>query len=274
MSFPSTPTISTPSDLTPSPETPPTLLPAFFTPRALRHTPAQNLAPTTRNRSSDDEMAPMKLTELFCGNAPPKRPICGCTPSSGRGNTMQRRRRRCTVLRKACTWEVRRRSEEVGEAPGDPAVTGRVIAELANNCLDREVLRKYVNDGDGVLVLSHIAWAEVTCGLLGELPSGDVGMMVKLSIQATLPVEFRHLPTHYMLEPEAYTFDAASFKGADRGHWLGKHPIPTMKMKGNKSQSKSARDEIAKWFLKLGWVTNVSDGKGTCLKMPSGRKVA
>ncbi|KAJ7502173.1 hypothetical protein B0H11DRAFT_2188497 [Mycena galericulata] len=68
-----------------------------------------------------------------------------------------------------------------------------IIAELANNSLDREALGKYVNDEDGVLVLSHIAWAEVTRGLLGELPSGDVGMMLKSSIRATLPVEFRHL---------------------------------------------------------------------------------
>ncbi|KAJ6605899.1 hypothetical protein B0H10DRAFT_1956980 [Mycena sp. CBHHK59/15] len=56
----------------------------------------------------------------------------------------------------------------------------------------------------------------------------------------------KHLPTHYMLEHEASTF-----KSSDRGHWLGKHPIPTPKTKGKKCQSKSAQDEIDKRFLEL-----------------------
>ncbi|KAJ6612998.1 hypothetical protein B0H10DRAFT_1951804 [Mycena sp. CBHHK59/15] len=62
----------------------------------------------------------------------------------------------------------------------------------------------------------------------------------------TCRVHPRHLPTHYMLEHEASTF-----KSSDRGHWLGKHPIPTPKTKGKKCQSKSAQDEIDKRFLEL-----------------------
>ncbi|KAJ6603782.1 hypothetical protein B0H10DRAFT_1957674 [Mycena sp. CBHHK59/15] len=94
----------------------------------------------------------------------------------------------------------------------------------------------------------------------------------------------KHLPTHYMLEHEASTF-----KSSNRGHWLGKHPIPTPKTKGKKCQSKSAQDEIDKRFLeleellrKLGYKYIGWEGKrGTslpsssaCLKTPSGHKVA
>ncbi|KAJ6609460.1 hypothetical protein B0H10DRAFT_1954575 [Mycena sp. CBHHK59/15] len=68
-----------------------------------------------------------------------------------------------------------------------------VIAELANNFLDRSALGKYIKDEDGTNVLSHVAWAEVTCKLLDELPGGDASMMLKSSIRATLPVEFRRL---------------------------------------------------------------------------------
>ncbi|KAJ6595391.1 hypothetical protein B0H10DRAFT_1960474 [Mycena sp. CBHHK59/15] len=68
-----------------------------------------------------------------------------------------------------------------------------VIAELANNFLDRSALGKYIKDEDGTNVLSHVAWAEVTRKLLDELPGGDASMMLKSSIRATLPVEFRRL---------------------------------------------------------------------------------
>ncbi|KAJ7681590.1 hypothetical protein B0H17DRAFT_1205718 [Mycena rosella] len=68
-----------------------------------------------------------------------------------------------------------------------------VIKELSTNCLDRDALGKYVDDEDGVSVLSHIAWAQVTRALLGELSGGDAAMLLKSAIRATLPIEFRHL---------------------------------------------------------------------------------
>ncbi|KAJ7216074.1 hypothetical protein GGX14DRAFT_391738 [Mycena pura] len=67
VSFPSTPTISTPSDLTPSPDTPPLLLPAFFTPKHPQLKSAPSCPPNPKTYTSDDDMAPLKTTELFRG---------------------------------------------------------------------------------------------------------------------------------------------------------------------------------------------------------------
>ncbi|KAJ6615267.1 hypothetical protein B0H10DRAFT_1949976 [Mycena sp. CBHHK59/15] len=119
---------------------------------------------------------------------------------------------------------------------------------------------------------------QATICLLSYLPQANVewNYQCKQQLQAaslfTCHMHPKHLPTHYMPEPEASTFNAASFKSADRGHWLGKHPIPTTKMKGNKSQSKSARDNIAKRFLELDWVTNILNGKGILIGMPEDAK--
>ncbi|KAJ6614071.1 hypothetical protein B0H10DRAFT_1950990 [Mycena sp. CBHHK59/15] len=214
VSIPSTPTISTPSDLTPSPETPPTLLPAFFTPRAPRRAPSPNPPFPPKSDISDDDMAPSKTMELFRGNgttekahtwlrtleqtwkwdADDKEKMYRFEKGLHPGGQAEEWWSKLTAAEKQ-TWAALMVAFETKWAK--PTATRRaqdvVIAELTNNCLDRDALGKYVNDEDGVLVLSHIAWAEVTRGLLGELASGDVGMMLKSSIRATLPVEFRHL---------------------------------------------------------------------------------
>jgi hypothetical protein len=91
-----------------------------------------------------------------------------------------------------------------------------VIQELMTNCLDREDLGKYVNDEDGVSVLSHIAWAEVTRKLLGELVGGDAAMMLKSSVRATLPVEFRHLIIDTGLDTWEKYLKAVEDVGIDR----------------------------------------------------------
>ncbi|KAJ7044292.1 hypothetical protein C8F04DRAFT_1070101, partial [Mycena alexandri] len=67
-----------------------------------------------------------------------------------------------------------------------------VIQELMANSLGHDDLGKYVKDEDGTSVLSHVAWAETTRNLLGELPGGDAEMMLKSAVRATLPVEFQH----------------------------------------------------------------------------------
>ncbi|KAJ6619415.1 hypothetical protein B0H10DRAFT_1946882 [Mycena sp. CBHHK59/15] len=101
---------------------------------------------------------------------------------------------------------------------------------------------------------------QATICLLSYLPQGNFAWNMSLyqcekcqrkhQLQAAsmfmCHVHPKHLPTHYMLEHEASTF-----KSSDRGHWLGKHPIPTPKTKGKKCQSKSAQDEIDKRFLEL-----------------------
>ncbi|KAJ6544619.1 hypothetical protein DFH09DRAFT_1321822 [Mycena vulgaris] len=68
-----------------------------------------------------------------------------------------------------------------------------VINEIKTNYLDRSTLGQYINDEDGLPVLSHVAWAEVTRKLLGELSNGDADMVLKSDVRATLPVKFRHL---------------------------------------------------------------------------------
>ncbi|KAJ7862474.1 hypothetical protein B0H14DRAFT_3612592 [Mycena olivaceomarginata] len=75
-SLPSTPTISTPSDLSLSPETSParlsTLLPAFFTPKPIRTQRSPRRSPSPATNSSEDEMTP-KSVELFRGNCAPEK---------------------------------------------------------------------------------------------------------------------------------------------------------------------------------------------------------
>ncbi|KAJ7448822.1 hypothetical protein B0H11DRAFT_2332814, partial [Mycena galericulata] len=203
-----------PSDLTPSPETPPTLLPAFFTPRAPRHTPSPNPPFPPKIDVSDDDMAPTKTTELFRGNgtaekahtwlrtleqtwkwdADDKEKMYRFEKGLHPGGQAEDWWSKLTAVEKQ-TWAALMVAFEKKWAKPTAARRAQdaVITELTSNYLDRDTLGKYVNDEDGVPVLSHIAWAEVTRGLLGELPSGDAGMMLKSSIRATLPVEFRHL---------------------------------------------------------------------------------
>ncbi|KAJ7688726.1 hypothetical protein B0H17DRAFT_1202804 [Mycena rosella] len=182
-SFPSTPTISTPSDLTPSPETPPVLLPAFFTPKPPQRKSAPRRPPSPDSSSSENEMALPKATELFRGNG-----------------TAEKARTWLHTLE--LTWKYDADIEEKlyrferGLHPGSvaeewwgglvatnkkdwaslmvafeakwpkPKATRRaqdtVIREISTNCLDRYALGRYVDDEDGVSVLSHIAWAQVT----------------------------------------------------------------------------------------------------------------
>ncbi|KAJ6623908.1 hypothetical protein B0H10DRAFT_1943684 [Mycena sp. CBHHK59/15] len=214
VSFPSTPTLSTPSDLTPSPETPPTLLPAVFTPRPPQHQPARNPHPTPKNDSSDDDMVPPKTTELFRGNGTAEKAHTWLRTLEGTwkydadekekmyrfekglhpGSQAEEWWNGLTAMEKQ-TWATLMVSFE--KKWPKPKTTRRaqdvVIAELANNFLDRSALGKYIKDEDGTNVLSHVAWAEVTRKLLDELPGGDASMMLKSSIRATLPVEFRRL---------------------------------------------------------------------------------
>ncbi|KAJ6546602.1 hypothetical protein B0H10DRAFT_1969597 [Mycena sp. CBHHK59/15] len=68
-----------------------------------------------------------------------------------------------------------------------------VIRELAENYLDRSALGQFVHDEDGASVLSHVAWAEVVRSLIGEITGGDTNMLLRSTIRATLPVEFRTL---------------------------------------------------------------------------------
>ncbi|KAJ7216073.1 hypothetical protein GGX14DRAFT_562512 [Mycena pura] len=91
-----------------------------------------------------------------------------------------------------------------------------VIRELMTNTLDRSALGKYVDDEDGVSVLSHVAWAEVARKLIGEIPGGDAGMMLKSGIRGTLPVEFRHLLNDAGLDTWEKFLKAVEDVGVDR----------------------------------------------------------
>ncbi|KAJ6488404.1 hypothetical protein DFH09DRAFT_1105633 [Mycena vulgaris] len=91
-----------------------------------------------------------------------------------------------------------------------------VIRELMTNTLDRSALGKYVDDEDGLSVLSHVAWAEVTRKLIGELAGGDAGMMLKSGIRGTLPVEFRHLLNDTGLDTWERYLKAVEDVGVDR----------------------------------------------------------
>ncbi|KAJ6591996.1 hypothetical protein B0H10DRAFT_1960603 [Mycena sp. CBHHK59/15] len=59
----------------------------------------------------------------------------------------------------------------------------------------------------------------------------------------TCHVHPKHLPTHYMLEPEPSTFDAASFKSSDRGHWLGKHLSLPQKSSNNGDRERAHKNQ-------------------------------
>ncbi|KAJ7853991.1 hypothetical protein B0H14DRAFT_2580166 [Mycena olivaceomarginata] len=78
-----------------------------------------------------------------------------------------------------------------------PKVTRRtmnvVIEELNTNVLHLHELGQYVKDADGTSVLSHVGWAETTRKLLTELPREDEAMMLRGNIRSTLPVAFRRL---------------------------------------------------------------------------------
>ncbi|KAJ6534615.1 hypothetical protein DFH09DRAFT_1405169 [Mycena vulgaris] len=166
------------------------------------------------NTSSDDEMAPTKTTELFRGNG-----------TAEKAHTWLR------ILEQTWKYDAEEKEKiyrfEKGLHPGSqaeewwnglgaaekkdwaalmvafekkwakPKPTRRaqdvVIQELMSNFLDRDSLGKYVLDEDGNSVLSHVAWAEATRTLLGELVGGDAGMMLKSAIRGTLPVELRQL---------------------------------------------------------------------------------
>ncbi|KAJ7040004.1 hypothetical protein C8F04DRAFT_1315105 [Mycena alexandri] len=91
-----------------------------------------------------------------------------------------------------------------------------VIAEIANNCLARADLGKYVKDEDGVSVLSHVAWAEVNRRLLGELVTGDAAMMLKSTVRGSLPLEFRHLINDTGLDTWEKYLKAVEDIGVDR----------------------------------------------------------
>ncbi|KAJ7271758.1 hypothetical protein C8J57DRAFT_1507671 [Mycena rebaudengoi] len=213
-SFPSTPTISTPSDITPSPETPPALLPAVFTPQLIRRLPAPSNPSPTKASTSDDDMAPTKTVDLFRGNG-----------TAEKAHTWLR------TLEQTWKWDAEEKEKlykfEKGLHPGGqaeewwngleaaekkdwkslmgafekkwakPKAARRaqdvVIRDLSTNCLDRGSLGQYVDDDDGVSVLSHVAWAEVVRKLLAELQGGDATMLLKGAVRATLPIEFRHL---------------------------------------------------------------------------------
>ncbi|KAJ7111098.1 hypothetical protein C8R44DRAFT_883534 [Mycena epipterygia] len=237
VSFPSTPTISTPSDLTPSPETPPSLLPAFFTPKHPQRKTAPSRPPTPKAYTSDDDMAPLKTTELFRG-----------TGTAEKAHTWLR------TLEQTWKYDADEKEKlyrfEKGLHPGGqaeewwtslpatdtkswtllmvafekkwprPKPTRRaqdvVIRDLMTNVLDRSALGKYVDDEDGVSVLSHVAWAEVTRKLIGELVGGDAGMMLKSAVHGTLPVEFRHLLNDTNLNTWEQYLKAVEDVGVDR----------------------------------------------------------
>ncbi|KAJ7107743.1 hypothetical protein C8R44DRAFT_744335 [Mycena epipterygia] len=91
-----------------------------------------------------------------------------------------------------------------------------VIRELMSNTLDCSALGKYVDDEDGISVLSHVAWSEVTRKLIGELVGGDAGMMLKSVIRGTLPVEFRHLLNNTNLDTWEKYLKAVEDVGVDR----------------------------------------------------------
>ncbi|KAJ6610778.1 hypothetical protein B0H10DRAFT_2224713 [Mycena sp. CBHHK59/15] len=196
VSIPSTPTIFTPSDLTPSPETPPTLLPAFFTPRAPRCAPSPDPPSPQKIDVSDDDMAPIKTTELFRGNSTTEKAHTWlCTlEQTWKWDADDKEKIKLTAAEKLMWVALMVAFEAKWVKPkATRRVQDVVIAELTNNCLYRNTLGKYVNDEDGVPILSHIAWAEVMRELLSERPSGDAGMMLKSGVRATLPVKFRHL---------------------------------------------------------------------------------
>ncbi|KAJ7036915.1 hypothetical protein C8F04DRAFT_1335337 [Mycena alexandri] len=237
-SWPSTPTISTPSDLTPSPELPPKLLPAFFTPakNPPRGAATPNPKPSKAN-VSDDDMAPPKTLDLFRGNG-----------TAEKAHTWLR------SLEQSLKWDAEEKEKlykfEKGLYPGSqaeawfgalkpgekndwvalllafetkwpkPRPTQRaqdvVIAEIANNCLARADLGKYVKDEDGVSVLSHVAWAEVNRRLLGELVTGDAAMMLKSTVRGSLPLEFRHLINDTGLDTWEKYLKAVEDIGVDR----------------------------------------------------------
>ncbi|KAJ7262132.1 hypothetical protein C8J57DRAFT_1633748 [Mycena rebaudengoi] len=208
---PSTPTISTPSDLTPSPEPRPILLPAFFTPTRVQ-APRQQTQTKISAAESDNEMT--KPVDLFRGNG-----------------TAEKAHMWLRMLEQTFKYDSDEKEKayrfEKGLYPGSdaeewwgklqtnektvwkdlldafekkwpkPKTTKRaqeiVISELMENHLDRSVLGQLVKDEDGTLVLSHVAWSEVTRRLLGEIEGGDATMMLRSSIRKTLPVEFRAL---------------------------------------------------------------------------------
>ncbi|KAJ6535378.1 hypothetical protein DFH09DRAFT_1369609 [Mycena vulgaris] len=214
VSIPSTPAISTPSELTPSPETPPLLLPAVFTPNPIRHATAPTRTLHPKANVSDDDMAPTKTTELFRGNG-----------TAEKAHTWLR------TLEQTWKYDAEEKEKlhrfEKGLHPGGqaeewwndlgaaekkdwkslmtvfekkwakPRAARRaqdvIIRELSSNCLDQAALGQYVEDEDGISVPSHVAWAEVVRKLLAELQGGDAGMLLKGTVRATLPIEFRHL---------------------------------------------------------------------------------
>ncbi|KAJ7764192.1 hypothetical protein DFH07DRAFT_770599 [Mycena maculata] len=91
-----------------------------------------------------------------------------------------------------------------------------VIAELMDNCLARSALGKYVEDEDGISILSHVAWAEVVQKLLAELVGGDASMMLKSGVCAMLPVEFRQLINDTGLDTWEKYLKAVEDVGVDR----------------------------------------------------------
>ncbi|KAJ7029575.1 hypothetical protein C8F04DRAFT_1288167 [Mycena alexandri] len=199
MSIPSTPTISTPSDLTPSPEPRPILLPAIFTPRRPQNSHAPS-RPTTPKTYVPDDMAPNKSTELFRGNGTAEKAHTWLRTLEQTWKWDAEDKEKLYRFEKGLHpgsqaeewWEVLDAKEKAGwkvlmaafeKKWAKPKASRRgqdiVIQELMANSLDHGDLGKYVKDEDGTSVLSHVAWAETARNLLGELPGGDSAMMLK-----------------------------------------------------------------------------------------------
>ncbi|KAJ7339158.1 hypothetical protein DFH08DRAFT_964196 [Mycena albidolilacea] len=211
MSYPSTPTISTPSDISlspePSPVCLPSLLPAVFTPKPACTQTLPRRPPSPETSLPEDEMAPPKSVELFRGNCVAEKAHVWLRTLEGtwRYNTKEEKlyqfKKGLHPGGQADEWW---NELKVGEKSmwaalltafekkwPKPKVTRRtmdvVIEELNTNVLHLHELGQYVKDEDGTSVLSHVGWAETTRKLVTELQREDEAMMLRGNIRSTLP---------------------------------------------------------------------------------------
>ncbi|KAJ7845862.1 hypothetical protein B0H14DRAFT_3454782 [Mycena olivaceomarginata] len=217
-SFPSTPTISTPSDLSLSAETSPTrlpiLLPAFFTPKPIRTQEPPRRSPSPTSSSSEDDMAHSKSVDLFRGNCAPEKAHIWLRTLEGGWKYDTKEEEKLYQFEKglhpgaqADEWWGELKVEEKSSWPRlltafnkkwpKPKAVRRaldiILEDISQNKLSREDLGKLTKDEDGILVLSHIAWAETVRKYVSEIPNGDADMLLKRDIRYTLPFELRRL---------------------------------------------------------------------------------